>query len=171
MNKINSLYEIKKGKNYMFLLDENLQKNYSKFESFSLISIKNSDNILKLLLLDGDIVSSKNYLLNQLYNIKSIFIKANVDDIFMIKLISEEMSKYIFEESGTYFGNTFLDDSNYSIDFIHNNEEIYIFYNSISTNLEIYEVNYDNNFDFDNLKNYNLNYSLISELKTLEKQK
>ena len=171
INKINSFYEIKKEKNYMLLLDENLQKNYSKFESFILISIKNSDNIFKLLLFDGDIVTSKNYLINQLYNIKSIFIKANEDDIFMIKLISEEMSKYIIEESGTYFGNTFMDDSKYSLDFIHNNEEIYIFYNSITTNLEIYEVNNDNNFDFNDLENYNLNYSLISELKILEKQK
>ena len=127
INKINSLYEIKKDKHYLFFLDENLQKNYSKFESFTLISIKNSNNFIKLLLLDGDIILSKNYLLNQLYNIKSIFIKVIEDDIFEIKLISEEMSKYIFEESGTYFGNTFMDDSKYSIDFIHNNEDIYIF--------------------------------------------
>ena len=63
-----------------------------------MISIKNSVNIIKLFLLDGDIISSKNYLLNKLYNIKRIFIKAKENDVIMIKLISEEVSKYITEE-------------------------------------------------------------------------
>ena len=134
----------------MFLLDENFLNNYSKFESFILISIKNSMNILKLPLLNDDIISSKNYLINKLYNIKSIFIKANEDDIFSFKLISEEISKNIIEESETFFGNTFIEDKKYSVDYIHSSDEIFSFYNSISTNLKIYEINNEN---FDDLEN------------------
>ena len=171
INKIDSVYEIKKTKIYMFTLDENLQKHYSKFESFTIISINNSNNIIKLLSLDGYITSSKNYLITELYDIKRIFIKVNKDDIFMIKLISEEVSKYINEESGTYYSNTFLDDKKYSIDFIHNNEEIYIFYNSISPNIKYYEINSGNYFQFDDFENYNMNYSFLFGLRTLEKQK
>ena len=125
-------------------------------------------NILKLLLLNDDIISSKNYLINKLYNIKSIFIKANEDDIFSFKLISEEISKNIIEESETYFGNTFIEDKKYSIDYIHSSDEIFSFYNSISTNLKIYEIN---NGNFDDLENYKMNYSILRGLKTLENMK
>ena len=38
----------------------------------------------------------------------------------MIKIILEEISKNIIEESGTYFCNTFIDDKKFSIEFIHN---------------------------------------------------
>jgi hypothetical protein len=120
INKMNSIYEINKAKNYMFLIDKIIQNNFAKFESYTLIAINNDNNILKLASLNGDIISTKNYLLIKLYNIRGIFIKAHEDDLFTIKLIPEEVSKYINEESITYFGNTFIDDKKYSIEFIHN---------------------------------------------------
>ena len=89
----------------------------------------------------------------------------------MIKIISEEISKLIIEESNIYLINTYIDDKKYSIDFIHNNEEIYVYYNSISTNLKIYEINNEIYFKFDDFKYNNMNYSSLLELKTLEDQK
>ena len=162
INKIDSIYEIKKSKNYLFLWNEALQKNYSKFQSYSVISINNKNNILKLIPINGKILTSKNYLITYLFIIKGIFVKTNEDDFFKIKLISEYESKYLNEESGSYFsnfGNTFIDDKKYSIDFIHCSEEVYSFYNSNSTNLKIYEIN-DATF-FDNISNNYLNYSLL----------
>jgi len=172
INKINSIYNINKTKNYILFLDEITQKNYAKFESYILISINNHNNILKLLLSNGNIISSKNYILIKLFDIKGIFIKANEDDIFMIKIIPEEVSKYINEESSTYFGNTFIDDKKYSIEFIHTNEELYAFYNTISTNLKIYELNNGSYFQLEDIINNNINnYSLLLGLKTLEEKK
>jgi len=171
INKINSIYEINKNKNYIFLLDEIIQKNFAKFESYTFISISNNNNILKLVSSNGDIISSKNYLLIKLYDIKSIFIKANEDDILMIKLISEEISKLMIEESNIYSRNTFIDDQKFSIDFIHNDEETYVFYNSISNNLKIYEINNESYFKFDDLKYNNMNYSSLYGLNILEEKK
>ena len=84
INKINSIYEINKNKNYIFFLDEIVQNNYIKFESYTFISINNSNNTLKLILTNGDIISSKNYLFTKIYDIKSIFIQSLKDDIFTI---------------------------------------------------------------------------------------
>ena len=110
INKINSIYEINKNKNYIFFLDEIVQNNYIKFESYTFISINNSNNTLKLILTNGDIISSKNYLFTKIYDIKSIFIQSLKDDIFTIKLISEEISKLMIEESDTFSINTLIDD-------------------------------------------------------------
>ena len=127
---------------------------------------------MKLLLSNGDIVSSKNYIITKLFDIKGIFIKTNIDDIFMIKIIPEEVSKYITEESDTDFGNTFIDNKKYSIEFIRNYEESYIFYNSISTNLKIYQLNNEHNFQSEDIINNKLNNFLeFSNLKKLEEQK
>ena len=172
INKINSIYEINGTKNFMILLDETIQKNFSKFESYTLISINNKNNILKLLLSNGDIVSSNNFIVSKLYDIKGIFIKANKDDIFMIKIIPEEISRYISDESNTFFGNSFIEDKKYTIEFILNNEESYIFYNSISTNVKIYELNNERSFQLEDIiNNKKNNYSLFFGLKTLEKEK
>ena len=162
INKIDSIYEIKKGKNYLFLLDEKLKKNYAKVQSYSLISINNENNILKLIPINDDIVTSKNYLITSLYKIQAIFVKTKEDGIFKIKLISEEISKYLKEETGSYFdkfGNTFIDDKKYSIDFIHCNEEIYSFYDSKSNDLKLYEIN-DLSY-FDDISNDYLNFTLF----------
>ena len=48
INKMNSIYEIKKIENYLFLINETIKKNFSKFESHIFISINNKNNILKL---------------------------------------------------------------------------------------------------------------------------
>ena len=168
INKMNSVYEIDKTRNYLLLLDKTVQNNFAKFESYALISLTNNNNILKLVSSNGNIIFSKNYLLTKLYDIKGIFIKTNENDIFMIKIIPEEISKYIIEESGTYFGNTFIDDKKYSIEFIHNNEELYFFYNTISTNLIIYELKNGSFFQLEDIINNNINnYSLLFGLKTL----
>ena len=172
INKMNSIYEIKKKENYLFLINETIKKNFSKFESYIFISINNKNNIIKLLTLEGDIISSKNYLITQLINIKGIFIKVNEVDKFMIKIIPEEISKNMKEESSTFFGNTFIDNKKYSFEFIHDNEEIYIFFNSISNNLKIYELNHENNFQLEDFLNKIMNnYSLLSGLKIFEEGK
>ena len=172
INKMNSIFEINRTINYMFLFDEIFQKKWAKFESYIIISINNDNNILKLVSSKGDIISSKNYLLSKLINIKGIFVKANEDDIFMIKMIPQEISKFLNEESNTFFGNTFIDDKKYSIDFIHDDEEIYVYYNSISNNLKIFEINNGSYFQFENIMSHNINnYSLLLGSKTVEEQK
>ena len=171
INKINYSYEINKIKNYMFLLDKTIQNNFTKFESYILISINNDNNILKLITSNNDIISSKNYLLTKIYDIKGIFIKVNENDIFMIKIIPQEVSKYIIEESGTYFGNSFIEDKKYTIDFINSEVEIYTFYNALSNNLKIYEIKFGSNFELEDISNNNTNYSSLLGLKTLEEQK
>ena len=171
INKINSMFEINKNKNYIFLLDEIIQNNYIKFESYIFISINNSNNTLKLILTNGDIISSKNYLIVKIYDIKSIFIKSCNDDILMIKFISEEISKLMNEESDTFSINTLIDNKKYSIDFIHNDEEVHVFYNSISNNLKIYEINNESYFKLDELKNNKMNYSSLLGITILEEQK
>jgi hypothetical protein len=138
INKMNSKYEIKKKENYLFLINETTKQNFSKFESHIFISINNKNNILNFLTLEGDIISSKNYLITHLINIKGIFIKANEFDKFKIKIIPEELSKNMKEESSIFFGNAFIDNKKYSFEFIHDNEEIYIFSISILNNLKIY---------------------------------
>ena len=172
INKINSIYEIEKTKNLILLFDKSLKTNFSKFESFIFISINNKNNKLKLLTINGDIISSKNYIFTKLIDIIGIFVKSNENDIVQIKIIPQEISKYIVEETSTFFSNTFIDDKKYSIEFINNNEEIYVFYNSISNNLKIYELNNESYFQFDEILNYKTNnFPLLIGLKTLEEEK
>ena len=162
IDKIDSIHEIKKGKNYMILFNETLKKNFAKFQSYSIVSINNEKNMIKLISINDDIITSKNYIITQLNTIKGIFVKVKEDDIFTIKLISEEVSKYLNEESSSFFSNfanTFIDDKKYSIDFIHCSGEVYSFYNSNSNELKIYEIN-DASF-FDDISNNYLNYSLL----------
>ena len=171
ISKMNSIYEIKKTGNYIFLLNEIIHQNHSKFESYILISINNKNNILKLITSNGDIIISKNFVLMKLFDINGIFIKVDEDDIFTIKIIPEEISKYMIEGSSTYFGNTFIDDKKYSIEFIHNEEKIYVYYNYISANLKIYELNNESFFNLEDIINYKINnYSLLLGLKTFEEQ-
>ena len=129
--------------------------------------------MLKLVLSNDDITSSKNYLLTKLIDIKGIFDKANENGIFIIKIIPEKISKYLNNDINTFFGNTFIDDKKYSIDFLNNNEEeITFFNNSISSDLKIKEINNGSYIQFEDIINLNLNnYSLLSRLKTFEKQK
>jgi hypothetical protein len=89
----------------------------------------------------------------------------------MIKLISEEISKLMVEESYTLFSNTFIDDKKYSIDFIHNDEETYVLYNAISNNLKIYEINNESYLMQDDLKFNNMNNTSLYGLKALEEEK
>jgi len=173
INKMDSIYEINKTKNYMFLLDENLIAKYSKVESYIVISINNDNNVIKLITKNGDIITSKNYLLTKLYNIKEIFIKTNEDDTFMIKLISEEISKYLNEENPSNYVNSFIEEKKYSIDFIHTDKQVNIFYNSNSNDLKIYEINNGSYFQLEDfIKNNNeYNYSLLLSMKLLEEKK
>ena len=171
INKIDSIYEINKSKNYMFLVDETLKNNYDKLESYTVISINNDNNIIKLISINDDIITSKNYLMTKLNYIKGIFIKTNEDDTFMIKLINEEVSTYLNEESSSNFFNSFIDDKKYSIDFIRTNEQVNIFYNSISTELKIYEINNGSYFQLEEIINNKYNYSLLFGMKSLEEKK
>ena len=47
INKINSIYEINKTKNYIFLINETLKNIYIKIGSYTVISINNDNNIIK----------------------------------------------------------------------------------------------------------------------------
>ena len=78
---MDSKYELNKGKNYIFLLNETLKKNYEKVESFTVISINNDNNFIKLISLNDEIKTSKNYLMIKLNYIKAIFVKTNENDI------------------------------------------------------------------------------------------
>ena len=171
INKMDSKYEINKNKNYIFLLNETLKKNYEKVESYTVISINNDNNFIKLISLNNEIKTSKNYLLIKLNYINAIFIKTNEEDIFMIKLFSEELTKYINEESSFNFDNSILDDKKFNIDFIYINEQTNIFYNPISTDLKIFEINNGGYLQLDDLKNNKFNYSLLFGMKSLEGKK
>ena len=171
INKINSIYKINKTKNYLFMINETIKTKYEKVESLTVISINNDNNIIKLITKNNEIITSKNYLMTKINFIKGIFIKTNEDDIFMIKLMSEELYKYLNEESNSNLYNSFVDDKKYSIDFIHSNEDIFAFYNPISTDLKIYEINNGNYLQIDDLINNKFNYSLLLGMKSLEEQK
>ena len=54
----------------MFILDEIIKKNFSKFESYTLLSINNKENFINLVLSNGDIVTSQNILFTYLEEIK-----------------------------------------------------------------------------------------------------
>ena len=171
--KINIDFTINKGRNYyLFLFDKNMQKDFSIFDSYLLLSICNKNNNLKIVSTNGGITSSKNQLFSILMEIESIFIKVFEDDIFKITLIPEETSKYITDGSNTIFGNTFIEDKNYSIEFIYNKEESFAFFNQISTNLVLFELNNESNFNVGNfINNYNENFDSFSGLKNMEEEK
>ena len=171
INKIDSIYKINKTKNYIFLLDETVRINYSKFETYTLISLNNENNIIKLIPVNGKIKTSRNYLITKLNDIKAIFIKTNEEDIFAIKLITEEVSKYLNEESNSNSVNTLINDKKYGIDFIHSDEEVYIFYNSLSGNLKIKEIDNGRFFLTDEFLKNKFNYSLLFGPKYLEEKK
>ena len=171
INKMESKYVLNKGKNYIFLLNETLKKNYEKVESYTVISINNDNNFIKLISLNNEIKTSKNYLLIKLNYINAIFIKTNEEDIFMIKLFSEELTKYINEESSFNFDNSILDDKKFNIDFIYINEQTNIFYNPISEDLKIFEINNGGNLQLNDLINNKFNYSLFYGMKPLEGKK
>ena len=172
INKLNFVYEIKKMQNIIFLFDEIFKKNFSQFEAYYLISINNKNNILKILPSNGDIISSTNYIITKLIDMKGIFIKVKEDDLFMIKIIPQEISKYMEEEYSTFFSNTFFDNKKYGIEFVHNIEDIYIYYNYISSNLKIYKLNSGSLFNFEDIINNKMNnFSLLSGLNTLENEK
>ena len=168
---MDSKYEINKNKNYIFLLNETLKKNYEKVETYTVISINNDNNFIKLISLNNEIKTSKNYLLIKLNYIKAIFIKTNEDDIFMIKLISEELTKYINEGSSLNFDNSIIENKKFNLDFIYPNEQTNIFYNPISTDLKIFEINNGGNLQLDDLISNKFNYSLLFGMKSLEGQK
>ena len=155
----------------MFIIDETLKNNYSKVELNTVISINNDNNFMKLISIKNDIITSKNYLIKKLNYIKGIFIKVNEDDIFRIKLISEDILEYLNEESSSNTDNSLIIDKKYSIDFIHTNEDVYAFYNSISTELKIYEINNGSYFQLDDIINNKYNYSLLFGMKSLEEKK
>ena len=174
INKIESKYEIKKNKNYLFLLNETLKNNYKKVETYTVISINNDNNFIKLISIDDEIKTSKNYLMAKLNYIVSIFIQTNEDDTFMIKLISEDLTKYLNEESTSNDVYSYIDDKKFSIDFIHNNKDIYAYYNPISPTLKIYELNNGSNIELNDIinnKNNKYKYSLLSGIKLLEEKK
>ena len=171
INKAYSIYEINKNKNYIFLLDEILKKNYSKVESYIVISINNDNNFIKLISLNDEIITSKNYLISRLDKIKGIFVYANEDDTFKIKLISEDLSKYLNEENPSNNIFSFIDDKKYSIDFIHAKEDINVYYNPLSTGLKIFEINEGINFELDDIINNKNNYSLLFNMKSLKEKK
>ena len=126
---------------------------------------------MKLIQINEDILTSKNYFITKLFNIQGIFVKANKDDIFIIKLISEEVSKLMDEENGDNSFNTIIEENNYSINFIHNDREIFTFYNSISADPKIYEINNGKYFQYDDISNHKFNYSLLLGEHTLEEKK
>ena len=172
INKTNSIIELNKIGNYMIFIDEAFQMNFVKFESYIFLSLNNDINILKLISSNGDYISSKNYLITKLIDIKAIFVKIKVEDIFKLIIISEEISNLFQEKSYLFNGNTFNDDKKYSIDFINNIEEMYVYYNSITPNLKIYELNYGSDFQLEEIMNYQKNnYSLLLGLKKLEEKK
>ena len=172
INKLNFKYKINKWKNYVFLLDEILVKNYAKFETYTFISINNDNNYLKLILSNGEIITTKNNLFLKLYEIKGIFIKVFEDDIFEMSLIPEEVSKYINENSLTFYDFIFFENKKFSIDFYYNKEKSFMYYNSLSNNMKIYELNERSKFNLEEFINSNLtNFSPFSRLKTIEKQK
>ena len=172
INKLNSQYEIKKGKNYIFILEKYLQNNFSVFASFTIISLRNKNNIMKLILSSEEIITSKNFLFTKLSEISGIFIKASEDDIFEIKLIPEEISKYIKEGTMTVYDNSIIEQkAYYCIEFINSQEKTLIYYNNITDNLKIYELNVGNNFNLDDFINNNNNLSKFTGIKTIEEQK
>ena len=89
----------------------------------------------------------------------------------MIKLFSEELTKYINEASSFNFDNSILDDKKFNIDFIYINEQTNIFYNPISTDLKILEINNGENLQLNDLINNKFNYSLFYGMKPLEGKK
>ena len=90
----------------------------------------------------------------------------------MIKLISEELTKYLNEDSSLNFDNSFIDDKKFSIDFIYTNEQTNILYNPISTDLKIFEINNNGGyFELNDIENNNYNYSLLYGMKSSECKK
>ena len=100
--------------------------------------------------------------------IKAIFVKTNYDDNFIIKLISEELTNYLNEENSLNLENTIINDKKFSIDFIHSNVDTKIFYNPISNELKMYEINNISYLNLDNILNNKYNYSLLSGMKSLD---
>ena len=117
-------------------------------------------------------MTSKNFLITKINAIKGIFVKANEDDKFLIKLIPEEVSKYLNEEGGFNSANAFIEDKKYSIDFIYyEDEEVFIFYNSISPDLKIYKMNDGSYFQLDDFPKIRFNHSLLFGQNILEGKK
>ena len=149
-----------------------MQKNFSKFESFTFISITNKNNNIKLISPNGEITTISNYIFTYLHEIKGIFIKAFEDDVFEILLIPEEITKYMTENSLTFFDFIFLENKKYKIDFLYIREKSFIYYNILSDNLKIYELEEETIFNLEDFINNNLNnISQFSGLKAIEKQK
>ena len=171
INEMDSMYEMDKTKNYMFIINETMKNNYEKVETLTVISISNENNFIKLITKNNEIITSKNYLMTKLNNIKGIYIKTNEDDIFIIKLFSEEIYKFLNEESSSNIYNSFVEDKKYSIDFIHSNQDVFAFYNPISPDLKIYQINDGSYFQLDDFINNKFNYSLLLGMKSLEEKK
>ena len=153
------------------MINETLKNKYSKVESYSIISINNDNNFIKLISTNNEITTSKNYLLTKLDFIKAIFVKTNYDDNFIIKLISEELTNYLNEENSLNLENTIINDKKFSIDFIHSNVDTKIFYNPISNELKMYEINNISYLNLDNILNNKYNYSLLSGMKSLDRKR
>ena len=170
ISKINNSYNIKKGKNILFVFDSNIINKYLIFDSFILLSIKNQNNIIKIINYDNYIITSKNILFSSLFNIKGIFIYSNEDDIFEIQLIPEKISKNIDEDISLIENNIFIENKKISFEYIHNDDSRLLFYSSLfdNNNLKLYKI--DDNFNLENIINNKIsNYSILSGIYNLEK--
>ena len=118
ITQINSKFNLVKGKNILFNFDyDAIKVKYLKFNSFILLSIYNSKNIIKFVNIDDSIISSNNYLIVSPIDIENIFIYVEENDIFEIRLIPEEISKIISNNDPTIISNIFKQNKIWNIEY------------------------------------------------------
>lgn len=176
IDKIYFKYNLTKNKNILFEFTSELIKKYLKFNSFISISINNTKNTIKLIDINNNIISYKNFVLTNLIKTKEIFILVEEDDIFEIRLIPEKISKYIKSNNPAIYSNIIRQDYKYEIEYIYQEDYNFLFYNSINdpnNESQIYQLN-DNIFniadvinnEYENHYINSINYTYLEPFKT-----
>ena len=174
INQINSKYNLEKGKNILLIINSEMKSNYSRFNSFTLLSIKNPKNVLKLMNSEGLIIDSNNFLITNILYIKGIFISIKEDDIFEINLIPEKVSKNIEMNVPSFYSNIIRQNKKWKIDYFYQKDYNLLFYQAITNidnSLQIYQLNNENNILEDLINDKLDSFKEISEITILEPYK
>ena len=171
VSKINSKYNLSKGKNLLLLFDSELKRKSSSFESLILLSIRNTKNLIKLIDSREEIIISKTFLISYMIKLKYVFLEVKENDILEIQLISEKLSKDINYNIPNFGSNIIRQEKKFIIEYIHPTDYNLLFIepiNNINNNLKIFQLN-NTFFDIDELVNNKFdNYIEIRKFTKLE---
>ena len=169
VNKFNFIYNLTKGKNILFILDQDIKRKGIIFDSLFLLSIKNRKNIIKIINSEEFIITIKNFFIENIINIKQIFIHVEEDDFFEMKLIPEKISKTMEKNIQTLQSNIIQQNIDMNIEYIYQTNNNLLFYENINyNNLQIFKLN-DSLSILDSLINPNFDkYEIIPNFNILE---